>query len=150
MAHKSLVPKPRDLTEDESQTSFESWKEAMTFTISLSDKSARFLPSGNLSTWTTAEDRGFVDDADTDPGVTPENKMNKETKLSLLNVVLGSLAGHATVINSNFIKKQATSLEMIWERLRGFYGFRRTGARVLKLMDNKIITGYRVLMEDRN
>ena len=58
-------------------------------------------------------------------------KMTMETKLSLLNVV----AGHATVINSNFIMKQAMSLEMIWERLRGLYGFRRT---VLKLTDIKM------------
>ena len=138
MAHKSLVPKQRPLTEDEDQTSFESWREGMIFHISLSDKSARFLPTGNLSTWTSAGDRGFTDDADGDPGVNAENKMNKQAKAALLNIILGSIAGYATVINGKYIKRQAKSLEEIWSKLRTHYGFRRTGSRVLELMDLKM------------
>ena len=143
MAHKSLLPKQRALTEQETQTSFEAWREGMIFHISLSDKSARFLSSGpgNLKTWSSEENRGFTDDAAVganNPGVTEENKMNKEAKAALLNVVLGSIAGYAPVISSRFIKRQATSLESIWNRLRSFYGFRRTGSRVLELMDIKM------------
>jgi len=130
MAHKSLLRKPWNLTDNETQTSFEAWQECMIFNISLNDKSARFLPSGNLSTWTTAAGREFTDDAAVgpeNPGITETNRMNKETKVSSLNIVLGSLAGFAPVISSRFIKNQATSLDIIWNRLRAYYGFRRTG-----------------------
>ena len=141
MAHKSLLRKQWALTDHESQTSFEAWRESMIFNISLSDKSARFLPSGNLNTWSTTEDRGFADDGEpgaASPGVTAENKMNKEAKAALLNIILGSIAGYAPVISSRFIKHQATSLDTIWNRLRAYYGFRRTGSRVLELMDIKM------------
>ena len=138
MASKSLFGKPRTLTQHEDQTSFDSWIEAMTFHISLSDKSTRFLPSGDLSTWTTAADRGFQDDTNETAGVTNENKMNKQAKASLLNIILGSIAGYAPVISSKFIKKQSTSLESIWDRLRSYYGFRRTGSRILDLTEIKL------------
>ena len=138
MAHKSLLPKQRCLTEQETQQTFEAWRESMIFMISLSDKSSRFLSSGNLKSWTTDEDRGFTDDSTGAAGVTPENKMNKAAKAALLNIVLGSIAGYAPVISSKFIKRQSTSLESIWERLRSHYGFRRTGSRILELMEFKL------------
>ena len=88
----------------------------MKFHISLSDKSARFLSGGNLCTWTTAADRGFTDDGDVgpnSPGVTADNKMNKQAKGALLNMVLGSIAGYAPVISQRFIKHQTTSLDAV-------------------------------------
>ena len=128
MAHKSLVPKQRILTESESQTSFESWREAMIFHISLDNKSARFL--SDLNTWTLDDSRGFQDD----PGDhRADVKMNKESKAALLNIILGSIATYAPIINARFIKREATSLDCIWDRLRGYYGFRKTGSRVLEL-----------------
>ena len=112
----------------------------MIFHISLSDKSTRFLSSGDLKSWTTAEDRGFTDDQDSalPQGVTEATKMNKIAKASLLTVVLGSIAGYAPVISPKFIKRQSTSLDSIWNRLRAYYGFRCTGSRVLDLMDIKL------------
>ena len=107
-APKGLFHKPRALTEQETQTSFDNWLEGMTFQISLSDKSTRFLSSGDLNTWTTATDKGFTDDGDVGDGITVENKMNKAAKASLLNIVLGSIAGYAPVISARFIKKQTT------------------------------------------
>jgi hypothetical protein len=137
-AHKSFLPKPRSLTEQETQTSFESWVESTIFHISLSDKSARFLPTGNLKTWTTAADRGFSNDAEGADGVTVENKMNKQAKVALLNIVLGSIAGYAPVISAKFIKSQSTSLDSIFDRLRAFYGFRKVGSRILELTELKM------------
>ena len=134
-AMKSLLGKPRALTAHEDPASFDSWVESITFHISLSDKSTRFLSSGDLNTWTTAADRGFRNDTGEEASVTADNKMNKEAKAALLNIVLGSIAGHAPVISSRFIKHQSTSLESIWNRLRSFYGFRRTGSRILDLTD---------------
>ena len=121
-AHRSLLPKTRTLSEDENPSSVEAWMESMVFSISLEDKTARFLPSGDLSTWTSTEDRGFDDDPET---YTPANaKMNKAAKAALLNIVLGSIAGFAPVINGPFVKKHSTSLESIWDRIRAHYGFR--------------------------
>ena len=138
MAHKSLVPKQRCLTEDESPSSFESWMESLVFHISLSDKSARFLPTGDLNKWTSAADRGFVDDINDGPGITADNKMNKQNKVSLLNIVLGSIASYAPVISAKFIKNQSTSIESIWDRLRSHYGFRRVGSRILDMPEIKL------------
>ena len=104
----------------------------------MSDKSTRFLSTGDLSTWTTAEGRGFTDDQDSHAGITEDNKMNRNTKVSLLNLVLGSLSIYAPIISAKFIKQQSTSLDSIWDRLRTFYGFRRTGARILDLPDIKM------------
>ena len=64
MAHKSFVPKQRCLTETETQATFESWQESIEFHISLDSKSARFMT--DLSTWTTAPNRGFTDDLEAD------------------------------------------------------------------------------------
>ena len=136
MPPKSLVPKQRTLTESENQTTFEAWRECMIFHISLDDKSARFLSSGDLKSWTTAEGRGFTDDgADHTNQAT---KMNAATKASLLGYILGSISSYAPVISHRFVKHQATSLECIWDRLRSHYGLRKTGARVLELMDFKL------------
>lgn len=138
MAHKSLLSKQRALTDQETQTSFEGWRETMIFHISLSDKSARFLSSGDLKMWTTAEGRGFTDDGEVGTGdVTEENKMNKVAKAALLNIVLGSIATYCPVISAKFIKKQSTSLDCIWSRLRSYYGFRRAGSRILELTELK-------------
>ena len=110
----------------------------MIFHISLSEKSTRFLSTGDLSVWTSAEGRGFIDDQDSHDGVTEENKMNRNTKVSLLNLVLGSISGYAPIISAKFIKQQSTSQDSIWDRLRSFYGFRKTGARILELPDIKM------------
>ena len=131
MAPKSLVPKQRTLTEDETPTGFESWRESMIFHISLDTKTSRFLSTGDLNTWTTADDHGFTDDPE---GFNAEAKMNKTAKSSLLNIVLGSIASYAPVIGHGFIKSQSTSLDSIWDRLRSHFGWRKTGGRVLELM----------------
>ena len=132
MAHRSLVPKQRILTEEpETPSSFESWKESMIFHISLDPKSSRFV--SDLKTWTTAEDRGFVDDDANYPDA--DSKMTAVAKRALLNIVLGSVATHAPVISAPFIKKKCTSLEVVWDRLRAHYDLRKTGARILRFQE---------------
>ena len=128
MAQRSLIPKQRILTETESQTSFESWKQSMLFHIALDGKSARFL--SDLKTWSSAANHGFTDDSN---DVREEVRMTKEAKSCLLEFILGSVATYAPVISARFIQKQSTSLESIFDRLRGHYGFRKTGGRVLDL-----------------
>ena len=104
----------------------------MIFHIALGDKSARFLNSGDLKTWTTDEDRGFTDDP---ADYAADKKMNAAAKCALLEVVLGSIAGSAPIIGHSFIVNQSTSLDSIWDRLRTRLGFRKTGGRVLEWCD---------------
>ena len=133
MAHKSLVPKQRSLTEVENQTTFDTWRESMEFHISLDSKSARFLT--DLKAWTITADRGFTDDG---AEVTEDKKMTKVAKKALLTIILGSIASYAPVISPKFIKNQSTSLEDIWARLRAHYGFRKTGARITEFCEFRI------------
>ena len=105
----------------------------MCFHISLDDESARFLPSGDLKTWTVAEDQGFLDDGP-DYAV-QETKMNRVAKAALLKIILGSVATYSPVISPKFVKSQATSLEAVFNRLRSYYGFRKSGTRILELME---------------
>ena len=133
MPPKSLIPKQRPLTETETQASFESWQEGMEFHISLDVKSARFLT--DLRTWTTADDRGFTDDT---MDVAEDKRMNGLAKKMLLNIILGSVASLAPVISPKFIKKQSTSLNDIWSRLRTHFGFRKTGARITEFCEFKL------------
>ena len=133
MAHKSLIPKQRALTETETQATFESWKEGMEFHISLDPKSARFLT--DLKKWTLAADRGFTDDAE---GTDADKAMNKIAKKLLLNIVLGSISSYAPVISPKYIKNQATCLDDIWTRLRAHFGFRKTGGRITEFCDFRL------------
>ena len=130
MPPNTLIPKLRPLTPVESQASFDSWREGMIWQISLDPQSARFLT--DLKTWDNSEHRGFKNDpAEFDK----DTKMTAIAKEMLLNIVLGSIASNATVISPKYIKKVATSLDEIWERLRSYYGFRKTGGRITEFFD---------------
>ena len=133
MAHKSLVPKQRVLTEVESQATFEQWKESMEFHISLDPKSSRFLT--DLNKWDNTVNRGFEDDGTDIPA---DRKMTAVAKKMLLHIILGSLASYAPVISPKFIKNQSTCLDDVWCRLRSHYGFRKTGGRITEFCDFKL------------
>ena len=70
-----LVPKQRQLTETETSTSFESWRESMLFHISLDSKFSRYLD--DLKTWNTTVNRGYNDDPES---VTADKKMTAVQK----------------------------------------------------------------------
>ena len=136
--YKSLLPKQRALTETETETSFNCWREAMIFHISLDVKTARFTSSGNLNTWTGGVNRGFTNDA---AAVAEDIKMTAQAKAALLNIILGSVASYSPVISWAYITHEATSLEDIWSRLRAYYGFRRTGSKITEMMDIRLQPG---------
>ena len=133
MPPNSLLPKQRALTSVESQSTYDSWADAMRFHISVDPKSARLL--SDMKTWSNALNRGFTDD---DVSVAADIKMSAIAKTALLNLVLGSIASYAPVISPKFIKNVATSLDDIWDRLRSFYGFRKSGARITEFSDFKL------------
>ena len=110
----------------------------MIFHISLDAKTARFTSTGDLSTWTAADNRGYVNDG---TGTNEDIKMTAQAKAALLNIVLGSVASFSPVISWTFITQEATSLNDVWDRLRAFYGFRRTGSKILELVEMKLQSG---------
>ena len=110
----------------------------MIFHISLDVKTARFTDSDDLGNWSTQTNRGFTNDGG---AVTEDIKMTAPAKAALLNIVLGSIASYCPVISWAFITQEATSLNAIWDRLRAFYGFRRTGSKITELMDIRLDPG---------
>ena len=138
---KSLIPKQRSLTDNETFTSFNCWREGVIFHISLDTKTARFTESGDLKAWLPTDenaDRGFTNDPS---AMAEDKKMTGPAKSALLNIVLGSIASQCPVISWSFITQEATSLNDIWNRLRAYYGFRRTGNRITELTDIKMESG---------
>ena len=130
MPPNTLIPKIRPLTPVESQSSFDSWREGMIWQISLDPMSARFLT--DLKKWDNSEHRGFTNDA---AGFDKDTTMTAVAKEMLLNIVLGSIASNCPIISPKFIKNVATSLDEIWERIRSYYGFRKTGGRITEFFD---------------
>ena len=141
MASRQLrVPKNRQLTSEETLNSFKAWKENLVFSFSLEDDFKPFLAEGiTWGRWTsTNTNRGFTDDEST-----VQNRKTKEDKVNALNLMLGQIANHATVISRNEIVKESTSLANIWEKIRQHYGFHTTGARFLDLTTLKQNPGER-------
>ena len=135
---KSLIPKQRALTEVETLTSFNCWREGMIFHISLDPKTACFTDTTDLGRWSNNANRGFTNDG---TSVDEDRKMTAPAKAALLNIVLGSVASFSPVISWAFITQEATSLNEIWDRLRAFYGFRRTGSKITELVDIRLEPG---------
>ena len=122
-----FAPKTRVLTQHESQASLDTWKETLLFNLTLDGKFEAFLEDDFTWKSEAVENRGLKPDTD------GEHKKTAKQKLALLNRLLGSIASYAPVISRQFIMKEATSLDAIWQRLRIFYGFRKSGGLILDL-----------------
>ena len=131
----AFVSKQRVLQEHgENRVSYSTWEESLYFHISNEPKFARFL--SDLKTWqaTSVANRGFTDDAAEVNGT----KMTAANKLINLKVLLGYIHIHAPIIAGNFIKEEACSIDDIFERLRGYYDCKKSGVKIIELMDFKI------------
>ena len=132
----SKAPKQWALTERETITSFESWKNNMLYILSLDEKFTPYL--SETCTWqarTKANPyRGFNDTRDGD---------TRQQKTATLELMLGQIANFAPVISRNTIVKSSTSLPKIWQTIRLYYGFQSTGARFLDFCDIKLEDGER-------
>ena len=129
-SNTGLIPKQWKLTPNETQNSFDNWRESMIWHISLDAKSSRFLT--DLNTWNNTANRGFTDDP---VSVHQDTRMTAIAKKSCLNIILGSVASNAPVISPKFVKKVATSLDEIWTKLRQHYGFKRSGYRITEFLN---------------
>lgn len=138
MAPNSLIPKIRVLTQNETQSSFDSWRDGIVWQISLDKMSARFLDANDLGSWDNSVNRGFKNDT---AAIAEDIRMTAPAKEILLKNVLGCVCANAPIISSNFIKNVATSLDAIWDRLRSYYGFRKTGGRITEFFEFKTEPG---------
>ena len=131
------APKQWILTKSETITSFEAWKQNVSYTLSLDPLFAGFRLEG--MTWAkkskTNPTRGFINDDD----VPKENRLTAAQKVNHLQLLLGQVANYAPVIARNTIIHNSTSLESVWQGLRQHYGFQITGSHFLDLADIKLI-----------
>ena len=128
----ALVAKQRILGENENETSFTTWQQSIMFNLVVDNKFSRFTDAADLGIWgpSTAQHRGYQNDSDP----VPENlRMTAAQKAAILKVLLGCISTFAPVISNKFITEQSTSLDSIFDRLRGHYGIRVTGGRILDL-----------------
>ena len=123
-----FAPKTRILTNDESPSSFETWKENLVFNLTIDGSFEEFLVEGFSWSSPSVENRGLINGTGED---TP--RRTAKQKLAYLNLMLGSIASYAPIISRRFITQEAVSLDAIWSRLRTHFGFRKTGALILDL-----------------
>ena len=131
MAHNDrggFAPKIRVLSQNETQASFETWKETLLFNLDLDGTFEIFL--GDDVTWEdeSSAHRGLRADP-----AGQEGAKTARQKAAILHRLLGTIASYAPVISRQFITKEALSLDAIWHRLRIFYGFRKSGSLILDL-----------------
>ena len=124
-----FAPKPRELTENENATTFETWKENLLFHLTMDGSYDEFLEDNFTWGSVSIQFRGLKDSKDDNGAVT----LSARKKEALLGIMLGSIASYAPVLPRKFITREALSLTQIWNRLRTHYGFRKSGALILDL-----------------
>ena len=124
-----FAPKCRVLTPNETQQTFDTWKETLLFNLTL-DGTFEFLLEDNV-TWQGANtpNRGFQNDE----GGDENTRRSAQNKAQALKLLLGTIAGYAPVISRLYITNEASCLNDIWRRLRIYYGFRKSGSLILDL-----------------
>ena len=114
------------LTEEETITTFEAWKNNILYILSLEEKFSPFLKAG--AKWAkktkTTQHRGFTGD-------------DAAVKAANLELFLGQIANFAPIISRSSIVRNATSLSGIWDTIRLYYGIQSNGARFIDLASIK-------------
>ena len=127
-------PKPIKLTEKETITSFTSWKENLTYNLSINNDFAPFLEA--TFTWQkpTVTNRGLQNDGN---DVQQDRRKTAAQKRIQLDHMIGYIASFAPSLLYNDLVNRSTSLETIWKRIRKHYSFNRSEANFLKLINIK-------------
>lgn len=88
--------------------------------------SCRRYPVGKKTK--TTPYRGFSDD---DENIPEANRLAKEQKVNILELLLGQIANYCPTISRNTIVKNSTSIDQIWQTTRLHYGFQTTGTHFI-------------------
>ena len=128
MAHRA--PKQWSLGESETITSYEAWRQNLLYCLSLDDKFTDFLaPDASWSRKSVSDPyHGLQDDP-----ATAHNPLTKQQKCVRLELLLGQIANFCPGIARNVIVKESTSLDSVWQKIRVYYGFQRSGSHFLDL-----------------
>ena len=121
MATGVKAQRPVRLSEDETLTSFEDWKNNLIFYLNQEKSFTNFLKQD--ATWKKATkadpNRGFADDG---AAVAEAVRQSAEQKVYALEMMLGQIANYAPIINRNTITKQSTSLKSVWQVIQQHLG----------------------------
>ena len=138
MANTSRAPKQWSLTKTETITSFESWRQNLTYILSLDPSFAPFLVNGVV--WERKSRASPLRGLQSDPETVPEpRRCIAEQKVAQLELMLGQIANYCPIISHNTIVKNATSLNGIWQSIRMHFGFHSTGANFIDFDDIRML-----------
>ena len=138
MANTSRAPRQWSLTKTETITSFESWRQNLTYILSLDPSFAPFLVNGVV--WERKSKASPLRGLQSDPETVPEPRRRiAEQKVAQLELMLGQIANYCPIISRNTIVKNATSLNGIWQSIRMHFGFHSTGANFIDFDDIRML-----------
>ena len=115
-------PKPRELQEHETITSFASWQSNILYHLSLNNEFARFLDAGVTWQKKSVANRGFA--ADIAPVPEADRKTAGQKNIQLERM-LGLVASFAPSLLRKDIIDKSLGLEWIWKRIRKHYNSQR-------------------------
>jgi hypothetical protein len=117
--------KPWKLTEEESFSSFSSWKNTILYNLRKEDEFKQFLKEDHPVTWQvlTSQNpkRGFT-------GTGAEEKAGE------LNSMLGFISSYAPPFLATTIERNCTSIENVWSSIREYYRFGQSEVQFMKLL----------------
>ena len=118
--------KPWRLTEDETFSSFSTWKNIMIYNLKKEDDYKNFLSEENPPTWeiltSTNPNRGFTGDG-------------AQAKADNLNSMLRYIASYSPSFLATDIEKNCINLEKVWKSIREYYRFERSEIQFMNLLD---------------
>ncbi|KAK6194704.1 hypothetical protein SNE40_000287 [Patella caerulea] len=143
------APKPWKLQEEETLSSFDSWRNRLVYYMQQQDKRfAKLLvgldPADEQApiVWQkeTSENptRNFTDDDEDTP-----DSLTAAQKAKSLNDMLGFISEYSPPLLAHDIKKASTSFENICQKIRKYYGFKQSEAQFMKFAEIAWETGER-------
>ena len=135
--NSNRAPKQWSLTEIETITTFEAWRQNLQYSLSLDANFAPFL--ADTFTWlkksSTAPNRGLKPDGNDVPTTRRRTVFQKNLHHELM---LDQIANFCPVISRSSIVKNSTSISSIWQAIRAHYSFQATGAGFLEFSNIKL------------
>ena len=133
--------KPRKLealTENETISSFASWKQNLEFQLASCDNFAPLIAPDFNWKLASVTNRGLEDDQ-----AGANNFKTAVQKKIMLDKMIGLIVGFCPEIIRLEIERKCTSLKWIWNRIRRHYGFSKSEGNFLKLATLKYKDGER-------
>ena len=123
------------LTENETISSFTSWKQNLEFQLMTSSDFAPFMARNVTWRPSKVEYRGLADDGDEVPVANRKTAIHKH---ALLDHMIRLISSYCPEHIQSEIERKCTSMEWIWQRIRRHYGFSQSEVHFLKLASIKL------------